>query len=412
MNEIIVNLESLLTQFQTKFLEIEDILHNTNKQFTRLKMEYVKHVPNDNEESVMSMKDFVSYMSALEETECDETSQNISELPLDNEVSLKSESEETPVINQGLQVDRSRSRKSSMTMSNSFGWHEVIPEEDEADDVKMTPSPNEEKIIKKLQRPTSIVTNEEKIIKKLQRPTSIVTDPAKKKGSSKNEESGKRKLARPTSIATQKSNVKSTKTSNNISEKNTLIGNTMKQDKNQNNRKPTNLDFVNIRVRPDLRTFPVVQHPETALLASATPSPMTPSEDKVPRIDLDKLNNNQIQKISPKDTNLNNTKFQIKESKLPILSKAVLSPTSTPRNNQNQTPELRSVSASSSTPTSSSSTAVQRNLTKTVCRKPNAELIQCRKCGKVKCIQPSHNHSTRTKIKTQIKKAKNEEIHI
>ena len=391
MNEIIVNLESLLTQFQTKFLEIEDILHNTNKQFTRLKMEYVKHVPDDNEESVMSMKDFVSYMSALEETEYDETSQNISELPLDNEVSLKSDSEETPVFNQSLQVERSRSRKSSMTMSNSFGWHEVIPEEDEIEDVKMTPSPNEEKIIKKLQRPTS-----------------IMTEPMKKKNSSKNEESGKRKLARPTSITTSKSNVKSTKTSNNVIDNTTAVSNTMKQDKNQNNRKPTNLDFVNIRVRPDLRTFPVVQHPETALLASATPSPMTPSEDKIPRIDLDKLNNNQIQKMSPKDTNLNNTKFQIKESKLPILTKAVLSPTSTPRNNQNQTPE---VSMSSSTP-SSSSTAVQRNLTKTVCRKPNAELIQCRKCGKVKCIQPSHNHSTRTRIKTQIKKSKNEEIHI
>ena len=391
MNEIMVNLESLLTQFQTKFLEIEDILHNTNKQFTRLKMEYVKHVPDDNEESVMSMKDFVSYMSALEETEYDETSQNISELPLDNETSLKSESEETPVINQGLQVERSRSRKSSMTMSNSFGWHEVIPEEDEIEDVKMTPSPNEEKIIKKLQRPTS-----------------ILSESAKKKNSSKNEESGKRKLARPTSISTHKNNVKNTKSSHIVSE-NTPVTNTLKQDKNPNNRKPTNLDFVNIRVRPDLRTFPVVQHPETAMLASATPSPMTPSEDKIPRIDLDKLNNNQIQKLSPKD-NLNNSKFQIKESKLPILTKAVLSPTSTPRNQQN-TPEAAPSSVSSST-ASSSSTAVQRNLTKTVCRKPNAELIQCRKCGKVKCIQPSHNHSTRTKIKTQIKKSKNEEIHI
>ena len=37
MDDIIINLEALLTQFQTKFLEIEGILHNTNKQFNRLK---------------------------------------------------------------------------------------------------------------------------------------------------------------------------------------------------------------------------------------------------------------------------------------------------------------------------------------------------------------------------------------
>ena len=42
MEEIICNLENLLTQFQTKFLEIEDILYHTNKQFNKLKLEYKK----------------------------------------------------------------------------------------------------------------------------------------------------------------------------------------------------------------------------------------------------------------------------------------------------------------------------------------------------------------------------------
>ena len=114
-------------------------------------------IKDDKEESVMSMKDFVSYMSALEETECDETSQNISELPLDNEeflpfdseesstpivvnsrkVEEESVSEDTPVVNsiQGSN-DRPKARKSSLSLSNSFGWHEVIHEEDEADEDK------------------------------------------------------------------------------------------------------------------------------------------------------------------------------------------------------------------------------------------------------------------------------------
>ena len=77
------------------------------------------------------------------------------------------------------------------------------------------------------------------------------------------------------------------------------------------------------RVRPNLSTLPTPQHPEPAVLASATPSPMTPSEDKVPRLDiLDQVNNNQLGQ---------NNKYQIRETRLPSLSQAVLSPTSTPR---------------------------------------------------------------------------------
>merc|ERR1712098_73129 len=138
--------------------------------------------------------------------------------------------------------------------------------------------------------------------------------------------------------------------------------------------KPTNLDFVKIRIRPDLKTLPVLQHPETALLASASPSPMTPSEDKVPRLDLDKENNNSTSKESIMDNA--NAKLQIRESKLPILTKAILSPTSTPRSTANS----KSINNPHQKPDSVSgmSLGLQRNLTKTVCNKPNADIIKCR----------------------------------
>ena len=205
-------------------------------------------------------------------------------------------------------------------------------------------------------------------------------------------------------------------------------------------------------MRPDLKTFPILQHPETALLASATPSPMTPSDDKIPRMDLDRVNNNSNKNLTAKKsilknctdkkkndskTQLEDNKLHVKESKLPILTKAVLSPTSTPRHtdksdtgsNDTKSPgsineaqirspvtkdETRSPvpasRAQTKSPGSTSGGSVQRNLTRTVplvpdvCDKPNADLVQCRKCGKMKCVQPSHNHTTRTKIKTQINK--------
>ena len=295
MEEIIGNLENLLVQFQSKFLEIEDILHNANKQFSRLKLEHVKCAPQT-EDSVMSMKDFVSYMSALEETEADETSQNISDLPLDNDESMQSEqsaTEETPIQNsntkpnQQLQpFERTRMRKS---YSNSFGWHEVIHEEDE--NVEGKENRNMTGPANKRQRHKSESNLNESCIKRIPRPTSIITNP--------------NVFKRPHSAI--KSQTK---------------------DITKRNMKPTNLDFVNIRVRPDLKTFPVVQHPETALLASATPSPMTPSDDKVPRMDLDKINNNPTQKniIKTDSTNMKDSKLHIKESKLPISESFTLPP--------------------------------------------------------------------------------------
>ena len=114
MEDIIGNIENLLVQFQLKFVEIEDILHNANKQFSQLKLEYVKYAPNQ-DDSVMSMKDFVSYMSALEETEADETSQNISELPLDNdENSNKIENEE--VIDSTNSTNNNNGNNNAQTM--------------------------------------------------------------------------------------------------------------------------------------------------------------------------------------------------------------------------------------------------------------------------------------------------------
>ena len=112
------------------------------------------------------------------------------------------------------------------------------------------------------------------------------------------------------------------------------------------------------RIDPSHIILPNLQHPEVALLASATPSPMTPSEEKVPKIDLDMVNNNKAQKCP-----VNRKTLHIKESKLPTLTKAVLSPTSTPRNSDNSdkssASETKKASASSRGPG-------QRNLTKTV----------------------------------------------
>ena len=374
MEDIIGNIENLLVQFQLKFVEIEDILHNANKQFSQLKLEYVKYAPNQ-DDSVMSMKDFVSYMSALEETEADETSQNISELPLDNdENSNKIENEE--VIdstnstnnnngnNSSLQLpfDRNRMRKS---YSNSFGWHEVIHEEDENIETNKENKNNTGQSSNKRQRHKSEsnlnVTN-----KKIPRPTSIITNPNVFK-----------RPHHPALVTLSNSS------------------------KHQKTVKPTNLDFVNIRVRPDLRTLPTLQHPETAVLASASPSPMTPSDDKIPRLDLDKINNNPC----PTTTTATKTmktenKFQIKETKLPQPSKAVLSPTSTPRGNIKDKAVKVPKSKSDSSITSSST--LQRS--RSVCGEPDAELVQCKRCGKIKCVQPNHQHDLKIKKPESAKK--------
>ena len=113
------------------------------------------------------------------------------------------------------------------------------------------------------------------------------------------------------------------------------------------------VDF-SFRIDPSHIFLPNLQHQEVAILASATPSPMTPSEEKVPRIDLDLVNNNKMVKTKEKSLG-NKKKLHIKESKLPILTKAVLSPTSTPRNSDNSDSTSETKKASK-----------QRNLTKTV----------------------------------------------
>ena len=113
------------------------------------------------------------------------------------------------------------------------------------------------------------------------------------------------------------------------------------------------VDF-SFRIDPSHIFLPNLQHPEVAILASATPSPMTPSEEKVPRLDLDLVNNNKMVKTKEKSLG-NKKKLHIKESKLPILTKAVLSPTSTPRNSDNSDSTSETKKASK-----------QRNLTKTV----------------------------------------------
>ena len=240
MDDIIVNLESLLSQFQSKFLEIEGILHNTNKQFNRLKAEYVKC--DNAEESVMSMKDFVSYMSALEEAE--DTSHNISEIPLDNDNisrdNSEAETEVTPVPptneeTMSVPAEKPRTRTSSMTMSNSFGCHEVIQEEEEVEEDKNMMQVDDDK--PKTDTAPEPLPVWEKTRKKLPRPTSLTNVTVQQKNDVKPAENRSKsfeKLARPTSIISNK--------------KKRIVNNTNNShNKKINSAKPTNLDFVNIR---------------------------------------------------------------------------------------------------------------------------------------------------------------------
>ena len=89
---------------------------------------------------------------------------------------------------------------------------------------------------------------------------------------------------------------------------------------------------------------------------------MTPSEEKVPKIDLDMVNNNKTKNTTQKCP-VNRKKLHIKESKLPTLTKAVLSPTSTPRNSDNSD---KSSASETKMASASSRGSGQRNLTKTV----------------------------------------------
>ena len=440
MDEIILNMESLLSQFQKKFVELECVLRDTNKEFFRLKTEYVKCVPLADDCPVMSMKDFVSYMSALEEqdTENDETSQNISELPLDTEDILKSDSEETPAL---VKPAEKRQRKHSRT--NSFGLQGVIMEEEEENmsedcvslteaDSSLVPSESQEQNVStrsSLARPCSIPRPT--TLSKTSTTKTMKNDQDNQPGNDNNNVKTNKNIQKNSPRA-DNNNVKTTKHIQNNSPRTESV----KSVKNQLNneqissktpsfqrplcKKPTNLDFVNIRlvdiylsclmmmtmmfrVRPNLSTLPTPQHPEPAMLASATPSPMTPSEDKVPRLDiLDQVNNNQLGRICE------NNKYQIRETSLPSLSQAVLSPTSTPRTKKEADSGEDSGKYSNYSPSSGVSQSQPRNLTRTVavCSKPNPELVQCRKCGKVKCVQASHNHQSqaRTRIKTTTKK--------
>ena len=87
---------------------------------------------------------------------------------------------------------------------------------------------------------------------------------------------------------------------------------------------------------------------------------MTPSEEKVPSaVDLDMVNNNKTKEKCPPGQR---KKLHIKASKLPTLTKAVLSPTASPRNPDHSAAEEKKSAAS----TSSSRGPGQRNLTKTV----------------------------------------------
>ena len=228
MDDIILNMETLMTQFQCKFAELENLLRDTNKEFSRLKTEYVKCVPIA-EDSVMSMNDFVSYMSALEEqeTENDETSQNISELPLDTEDVTRSDTEEAPVKS----ADR-RQRKQSRT--NSFGLQGVILEEDEEEEEKL----DEDDIISQTESdiiPSENSDNSVNVRSSLARPCSI---------------------PRPTTLS-KTYTIKTLKNNNNINNSQVTTENNNSQPRIENNnalktvqpfcRKPTNLDLVNIR---------------------------------------------------------------------------------------------------------------------------------------------------------------------
>ena len=206
-----------------------------------LKAEYVKC--DNAEESIMSMKDFVSYMSALEEAE--DTSHNISEIPLDNDNipcdKSEVETEVTPVppTNEetvSVPAEKSRARTSSMTMSNSFGCHEVIQEEEEVDEDKNMLQVGDDKQTKNTAPDPPPVW--EKTRKKLPRPTSLTNVAVQKKNDVKpaeNKSKSFEKLARPTSIVSS-------------NKKKRIVNNTNNShNKKINTAKPTNLDFVNIR---------------------------------------------------------------------------------------------------------------------------------------------------------------------
>ena len=206
-----------------------------------LKAEYVKC--DNAEESIMSMKDFVSYMSALEEAE--DTSHNISEIPLDNDNipcdKSEVETEVTPVppTNEetvSVPAEKSRARTSSMTMSNSFGCHEVIQEEEEVDEDKNMLQVGDDKETKNTAPDPPPVW--EKARKKLPRPTSLTNVAVQKKNDVKpaeNKSKSFEKLARPTSIVSS-------------NKKKRIVNNTNNShNKKINTAKPTNLDFVNIR---------------------------------------------------------------------------------------------------------------------------------------------------------------------
>lgn len=140
MEETIIHLGNLLENFHSKFLEIEDILHATNTQFRKLKTEYYNCERQEwakSENQVMSMTDFVSYMSALEEI--NDSTRSISELPLDSEAE--------PTVSYQKQKRR---------ISKSFSWQEVIHEEEEEENLQHF-NKNDSKTITPLQRPTSLI---------------------------------------------------------------------------------------------------------------------------------------------------------------------------------------------------------------------------------------------------------------
>ena len=140
MEETIIHLGHLLEKFQNKFLEIEDILQATNTQFRKLKTEYYNSERQESgrENQVMSMTDFVSYMSALEEI--NDSTRSIAEIPLDSEADFKE-----PTVSYQKQKRR---------ISKSFSWQEVIHEEEE-ENVQLG-NKNETNIVP-LQRPTSLI---------------------------------------------------------------------------------------------------------------------------------------------------------------------------------------------------------------------------------------------------------------
>ena len=140
MEETIVNLGNLLEKFQHKFIEIEDILQATNKQYQKLQTEYLNCKKDQSRENqIMSMNDFVRYMSALEEI--NDSGHSNSEIPLESEADLK---EQTVSF-----------QKQKRSISKSFSWQEVIHEEEEENTQLQLINKDEGNIVA-LQRPTSL----------------------------------------------------------------------------------------------------------------------------------------------------------------------------------------------------------------------------------------------------------------